>query len=158
MYIFAGLYYVTGHGTDIKTAQYIFAALYILTLVCVFMIYQKTASVSIICQINFFYWFDSYLYCSNQHLQCLSMTNFMHSFWKLHFQIVIEGSLFKHLKLIRKKNIWKLNATFVSVEHHAFFIGDLSGSDVRDVMFFTCNYVMCLVTQTKLQYWIGYRC
>ena len=53
MYIFAGLYYVTGHGTDIKIAQYIFAALYILTLVCVFMIYQKTASVSIICQ-NYF--------------------------------------------------------------------------------------------------------
>lgn len=45
MYIFAGLYYVSGHGIDIKTAQYIFAALYILTLVCVFMIYQKTASV-----------------------------------------------------------------------------------------------------------------
>lgn len=47
VYIFAGLYYLTGHGTDIKTAQYIFAALYILTLVCVFAIYQKTAAVSI---------------------------------------------------------------------------------------------------------------
>ena len=47
VYIFAGLYYVTGHGTDIKTAQYIFAVLYILTLLCVFAIYHKTASVSI---------------------------------------------------------------------------------------------------------------
>ena len=37
---------MTGHGTDIKTAQYIFAVLYILTLVCVFAIYHKTASVS----------------------------------------------------------------------------------------------------------------
>ena len=46
IYIFTGLYYLTGHGTDIRTAQYIFAALYILTLVCVFAIYQKTASVS----------------------------------------------------------------------------------------------------------------
>ncbi|XP_078373339.1 dol-P-Man:Man(5)GlcNAc(2)-PP-Dol alpha-1,3-mannosyltransferase-like [Oculina patagonica] len=45
VYIFAGLYYLTGHGTDIKTAQYIFAALYVLTLVCVFAIYQKTAAV-----------------------------------------------------------------------------------------------------------------
>ncbi|CAH3038664.1 unnamed protein product [Porites lobata] len=45
VYIFTGLYYLTGHGTDIRTAQYIFAALYILTLVCVFAIYQKTSSV-----------------------------------------------------------------------------------------------------------------
>ena len=47
VYIFAGLYYMTGHGTDIKTAQYIFAVLYILTLLCIFAIYHKTASVSI---------------------------------------------------------------------------------------------------------------
>ena len=47
VYIFTGLYYLTGHGTDIRTAQYIFAALYILTLVCVFAIYQKTSSVSL---------------------------------------------------------------------------------------------------------------
>ena len=47
VYIFAGLYYLTGHGTDIRTAQYIFVALYILTLLCVFAIYQKTATVSI---------------------------------------------------------------------------------------------------------------
>ena len=48
MYIFAGLYYLTGHGTDIRTAQYIFAALYILTLVCIFAIYHKTATVSMV--------------------------------------------------------------------------------------------------------------
>ena len=48
VYLFAGLYYLTGHGTDIKTAQYIFAVLYILTLVSVFAIYQKTSSVSIL--------------------------------------------------------------------------------------------------------------
>ena len=47
VYIFTGLYYLTGHGRDIRTAQYIFAALYILTLVCVFAIYQKTSSVSL---------------------------------------------------------------------------------------------------------------
>ena len=47
VYIFTGLYYLTGHGTDIRTAQYIFAALYVLTLVCVFAIYQKTSSVSL---------------------------------------------------------------------------------------------------------------
>ena len=47
MYIFAGLYYLTGHGADIKTAQYIFAVFYMLTLVCVFTIYQKTNAVSI---------------------------------------------------------------------------------------------------------------
>ncbi|KAK2551176.1 Dol-P-Man:Man(5)GlcNAc(2)-PP-Dol alpha-1 [Acropora cervicornis] len=45
VYIFAGLYYITGHGTDIKTAQYIFAALYIITLLCIFAIYQETATV-----------------------------------------------------------------------------------------------------------------
>ena len=43
---------MTGHGTDIKTAQYIFAVLYILTLLCVFAIYHKTASVSI-CSLTF---------------------------------------------------------------------------------------------------------
>ena len=47
VYIFTGLYYLTGHGRDIRTAQYIFTALYILTLVCVFAIYQKTSSVSL---------------------------------------------------------------------------------------------------------------
>ena len=47
VYIFAGLYYITGHGTDIKTAQYIFAALYIITLLCIFAIYQETATVSV---------------------------------------------------------------------------------------------------------------
>lgn len=45
VYLFAGLYYLTGNGTDIQTAQYIFAVLYILTLVSVFAIYQKTSSV-----------------------------------------------------------------------------------------------------------------
>ena len=47
VYVFAGLYYLTGHGTDIRTAQYIFAAFYIVTLVCIFAIYQKTATVSL---------------------------------------------------------------------------------------------------------------
>ncbi|XP_068753677.1 dol-P-Man:Man(5)GlcNAc(2)-PP-Dol alpha-1,3-mannosyltransferase-like [Montipora capricornis] len=45
VYIFAGLYYLTAHGTDIRTAQYVFAVLYVVTLVCVFAIYQETATV-----------------------------------------------------------------------------------------------------------------
>ncbi|KAI4498497.1 hypothetical protein M0802_006432 [Mischocyttarus mexicanus] len=42
LYIFSALYYITEHGRQIKTAQYIFAFLYILLLVLVFRIYSKT--------------------------------------------------------------------------------------------------------------------
>ena len=46
VYIFGGLYYLTDKGTDIGTAQFIFAALYLGTLLCIFAIYQKTSVVS----------------------------------------------------------------------------------------------------------------
>ncbi len=46
MYLFSGLYYATDHGSDVKMGQYIFAALYLLTLLLVFNIYRKTKIVS----------------------------------------------------------------------------------------------------------------
>ncbi|KAI0217871.1 Dol-P-Man:Man(5)GlcNAc(2)-PP-Dol alpha-1,3-mannosyltransferase [Lamellibrachia satsuma] len=45
VYIFMGLYHMTSAGTNIRLAQYIFAALYLLNLLFVFRIYQKTARV-----------------------------------------------------------------------------------------------------------------
>ena len=42
VYIFKALYYITDHGTNIRLAQYIFAALYLWTIVLVFNIYRKT--------------------------------------------------------------------------------------------------------------------
>lgn len=45
VYVFLGLYYVTLHGTNIRLAQYIFAALYLFTIVTVFVIYRKTRKV-----------------------------------------------------------------------------------------------------------------
>lgn len=46
MYIFMGLYYATGQGTDIRMAQHIFAMLYLATLLLVFLIYHQTCKVS----------------------------------------------------------------------------------------------------------------
>lgn len=45
VYIFMGLYYATGRGTDIRTAQNIFAVLYLATLLLVFLIYHQTCKV-----------------------------------------------------------------------------------------------------------------
>ncbi|XP_053246708.1 dol-P-Man:Man(5)GlcNAc(2)-PP-Dol alpha-1,3-mannosyltransferase isoform X2 [Podarcis raffonei] len=45
VYIFLGLYYATGHGTNIRLAQYLFAALYLATLLLVFRIYSRTSKV-----------------------------------------------------------------------------------------------------------------
>ncbi|KYO30411.1 dol-P-Man:Man(5)GlcNAc(2)-PP-Dol alpha-1,3-mannosyltransferase [Alligator mississippiensis] len=45
VYIFLGLYYVTGRGTDIRLAQHLFAGLYLATLVLVFRIYGRTRKV-----------------------------------------------------------------------------------------------------------------
>ena len=45
VYIFSGLYYITELGTNIKLAQYIFAGLYIATLLVVFDIYKRVAKV-----------------------------------------------------------------------------------------------------------------
>ncbi|XP_050758548.1 dol-P-Man:Man(5)GlcNAc(2)-PP-Dol alpha-1,3-mannosyltransferase [Gymnogyps californianus] len=45
VYIFLGLYYATGHGTDIRLAQYLFAGLYLLNLLLVFRIYCRTNKV-----------------------------------------------------------------------------------------------------------------
>ncbi|KAM6062936.1 dol-P-Man:Man(5)GlcNAc(2)-PP-Dol alpha-1,3-mannosyltransferase [Chlamydotis macqueenii] len=45
VYIFLGLYYATGRGTDIRLAQYVFAGLYLLNLLLVFRIYCRTNKV-----------------------------------------------------------------------------------------------------------------
>nr|XP_040126138.1 dol-P-Man:Man(5)GlcNAc(2)-PP-Dol alpha-1,3-mannosyltransferase isoform X3 [Ictidomys tridecemlineatus] len=45
VYIFMGLYYATGQGTDIRMAQNIFAVLYLVTLLLVFLIYHQTCKV-----------------------------------------------------------------------------------------------------------------
>ncbi|XP_064021253.1 dol-P-Man:Man(5)GlcNAc(2)-PP-Dol alpha-1,3-mannosyltransferase isoform X1 [Pogoniulus pusillus] len=45
VYIFLGLYYATGRGTNIRLAQYLFAALYLLNLLLVFRIYWRTNKV-----------------------------------------------------------------------------------------------------------------
>ncbi|XP_051482575.1 dol-P-Man:Man(5)GlcNAc(2)-PP-Dol alpha-1,3-mannosyltransferase isoform X2 [Apus apus] len=42
VYIFLGLYYVTGRGADIRLAQHLFAGLYLLNLLLVFRIYCRT--------------------------------------------------------------------------------------------------------------------
>lgn len=47
VYIFSGLYYLTEQGRNIRIAQYIFLLLYLLTLVVVFAIYQKSLKVSV---------------------------------------------------------------------------------------------------------------
>ncbi|XP_071945799.1 dol-P-Man:Man(5)GlcNAc(2)-PP-Dol alpha-1,3-mannosyltransferase-like [Antedon mediterranea] len=45
VYVFIGFYYATDHGRNIKVAQYIFAAVYIINLLLVFRIYQRTKKV-----------------------------------------------------------------------------------------------------------------
>ncbi|XP_022258800.1 dol-P-Man:Man(5)GlcNAc(2)-PP-Dol alpha-1,3-mannosyltransferase-like isoform X2 [Limulus polyphemus] len=45
VYIFLVLYYLTGRGTNIHVAQYVFALLYLLTLLLVFRIYAKCKKV-----------------------------------------------------------------------------------------------------------------
>ncbi|CAM2119317.1 unnamed protein product [Caretta caretta] len=45
VYIFLGLYYITSRGTNIRLAQYLFAALYLVTLLLVFRIYSRTRKV-----------------------------------------------------------------------------------------------------------------
>ncbi|CAL1683388.1 unnamed protein product [Lasius platythorax] len=45
VYIFSGLYYVTSRGADIRTAQYIYAIVYAITLTLVLKIYARTKKV-----------------------------------------------------------------------------------------------------------------
>jgi len=45
VYIFSGLYHITSRGTNVKIAQYFFAALYVMTLTLVFRIYAKSKKV-----------------------------------------------------------------------------------------------------------------
>lgn len=45
VYIFMGLYYITDFGNNIKRAQYIFAALYMINLLLVLRIYGKSRKV-----------------------------------------------------------------------------------------------------------------
>lgn len=46
LYIYSLLYYATELGTNIRRAQYIFAAIYLLTLLLVFRIYWKQQKVN----------------------------------------------------------------------------------------------------------------
>ncbi|KAL0966473.1 hypothetical protein UPYG_G00295700 [Umbra pygmaea] len=45
VYIFTALYFITNHGLNIRLAQYLFAVLYLLTLLLVFRIYHRTKKV-----------------------------------------------------------------------------------------------------------------
>ncbi|XP_076086982.1 dol-P-Man:Man(5)GlcNAc(2)-PP-Dol alpha-1,3-mannosyltransferase-like [Mytilus galloprovincialis] len=45
VYIYTALYYITDHGTNIKLGQYIFAVLYILSLVVIFDIYRRCKTI-----------------------------------------------------------------------------------------------------------------
>ncbi|KAG8284777.1 lethal(2)neighbour of tid protein [Homalodisca vitripennis] len=45
LYVFGALYFITGHGSNIRLAQYIFAGFYLILLVSVFVIYNKTKKV-----------------------------------------------------------------------------------------------------------------
>lgn len=45
LYIYSILYYVTNEGTDVRRAQYIFAVIYLVTLIAVFRIYWKSCMV-----------------------------------------------------------------------------------------------------------------
>lgn len=47
VYIFTVLYYITSRGVNIRLAQYIFAAFYLITLLLVFRIYCRTKKVSL---------------------------------------------------------------------------------------------------------------
>jgi len=45
VYVFSGLYYITSRGVNVRIAQYLFAALYVITLTLVFRIYARTKKV-----------------------------------------------------------------------------------------------------------------
>ncbi|XP_043926567.1 dol-P-Man:Man(5)GlcNAc(2)-PP-Dol alpha-1,3-mannosyltransferase isoform X2 [Protopterus annectens] len=45
VYIFMVLYFITGYGANVQLAQYIFAAIYLITLLLVFRIYDRTQKV-----------------------------------------------------------------------------------------------------------------
>ncbi|TDH05495.1 hypothetical protein EPR50_G00123080 [Perca flavescens] len=45
VYIFTALYYITSRGVNIRLAQYLFAAFYLITLLLVFRIYNRTKKV-----------------------------------------------------------------------------------------------------------------
>lgn len=45
VYIFSALYYITSNGTNVKLAQYLFAALYLIQLALVFRIYARTKKI-----------------------------------------------------------------------------------------------------------------
>lgn len=47
VYIFTALYYITSHGVNIRLGQYLFAVFYLITLLLVFRIYNRTKKVSL---------------------------------------------------------------------------------------------------------------
>ena len=46
VYIFTVLYYLTGRGSDIRLAQYMFAVLYLVSLIVIFDIYRRVKKVT----------------------------------------------------------------------------------------------------------------
>lgn len=48
VYVFAVFYYLTDHGSDVLTAQWIFAATYLLNLILVLAIYRQLFKVSLL--------------------------------------------------------------------------------------------------------------
>ncbi|CAG5896774.1 unnamed protein product [Menidia menidia] len=55
VYIFTALYFVTGHGVNIRLGQYIFAVFYLITLLLVFRIYNRTKKASLVPPYVFFF-------------------------------------------------------------------------------------------------------
>lgn len=45
VYVFTALYYITSHGQNIRLGQYLFAVFYLVTLLLVFRIYNRTKKV-----------------------------------------------------------------------------------------------------------------
>uniref|UniRef100_G3PQJ8 Dol-P-Man:Man(5)GlcNAc(2)-PP-Dol alpha-1,3-mannosyltransferase n=1 Tax=Gasterosteus aculeatus aculeatus TaxID=481459 RepID=G3PQJ8_GASAC len=59
VYIFTALYYITSRGVNIRLAQYIFAAFYLVTLLLVFRVYHRTKKVSLLIpSLYVFYFFE----------------------------------------------------------------------------------------------------
>lgn len=47
VYVFTALYYITNHGANIRLGQYIFAVFYLVSLLLVFRIYNRTKKVGV---------------------------------------------------------------------------------------------------------------
>lgn len=48
VYVFLGMYHMTDHGANIRLAQYIFAGIYLVSLLVIFDIYRRVKKVRIV--------------------------------------------------------------------------------------------------------------